>query len=121
MEAADDQLSGDETKSLATLRESSPAEAVPSPGGRRSLLSRRRLLPDHCFNGVQDLDDNVDPPSPIEDAADCGGPCDPCHCFNLEMDGNEIGVDCGGDCSAPCHVSTCYLLEVPPFFLSLLT
>lgn len=45
-----------------------------------------------------------------EEDIDCGGKCDPCHCSNGILDGDEIAIDCGGSCDdnidgVACHCS----------------
>ncbi|MDZ4823299.1 MAG: hypothetical protein SH856_07555 [Flavobacteriales bacterium] len=51
---------------------------------------------DHCINGIFEVEFG-------ETCLDCGGECGECDpCNNCVMDGDEVGIDCGGTYCGPC-------------------
>ena len=44
---------------------------------------------------------------------DCSGRDYPCHCYNMEKDGDEQGIDCGGSCP-PCAPPGCFNCQKDP-------
>ena len=65
---------------------------IPLPTVTATSVTTSTTLPDHCFNGFMDKD---------EEGVDCGGGCFSCHCFvdNMTKSPSVCGTDCPNTCS----------------------
>jgi len=77
---------------------------LPLPTVTATSVTTSTTLPDHCFNGFMDKD---------EEGVDCGGGCFPCHCFADNM--TKSPAVCGSDCPNPCSCTPTGLTNTCPY------